>query len=48
LRKVEEKFSSWAVLKDKEKLAIALEGVVHFDDEWMSYVFLHEMISESY
>jgi len=30
-----------------EKFAVTLEGVVHFDDKWMSYVFLHEMMSNT-
>lgn len=41
LGKVEEEFTSRTILKHKEQLAIALERVIHLNDEWMPNVFLH-------
>lgn len=35
LRQVEEELTAWAILKDKEQLAIALKCIVHFYDEWV-------------
>lgn len=41
LGKVEEEFTSRTILKHKEQLAIALERVIHLNDEGMPNVFLH-------
>ena len=35
LTQVEEELSTWAVFQDKEEFAVALEGVVHLDHEWV-------------
>ena len=40
LGQVKEEFTTWAVLKDKEKLAVTLECIVHLDNKWVTDVFL--------
>ena len=40
LGQVEKQLSSWAVLQHEKQFAVALEGVVHLDDEWVPDVLL--------
>jgi hypothetical protein len=40
LRQVEEELTSWAVLKNEKQFAVALESVVHLNNERMPDIFL--------
>ncbi len=40
LTQVEEKLTTWAVLKAKVEFAFSLESIVHFDDELVIYTLL--------
>lgn len=40
LWKVEEELTTWAIFKYEVKFAVALEGEVHFYNEWVSDIFL--------
>ena len=47
LRKIEKEFSTWAVFQHKEQFTLTLEGIVHFDNEWMLYIFQDSPFSHS-